>query len=78
MNALAQMEEEILLKRTTIFSCTGRATSGSSCQDLEKKGFLKKIAANSWISFPKVVFFVGRGKRNLCFDRDYSEKVLIF
>jgi hypothetical protein len=50
MNALAQMEVEILLKRTAIFSCTGRATSGSSCQCLEKKQLLKKIATNSWIS----------------------------
>jgi hypothetical protein len=73
MNALAQMEVEILLKRTAIFSCTGKATKGSSCKDLEKKQFLKKITTNSWISSPKVVFFVGRGKLNLCFERDYGE-----
>jgi len=39
MNALARMEVEILLKRTAIFSCTGKATKGSSCECLEKKQF---------------------------------------
>jgi hypothetical protein len=41
-------------------------------QVLRKKQFLKKIETNSWISSPKLVFFVGRGKWNLCFERDYS------
>jgi hypothetical protein len=53
MNALAQMEAEILLKRTAVFSCTGRATGGSSCKCLEKKQFLKKIKVNSWIKLLK-------------------------
>jgi len=53
MNALAQMEVEILLKRTAVFSCTGRATGGSSCWDLEKKQLLKKIITNSWIELLK-------------------------
>ncbi|KFC58968.1 hypothetical protein FEM08_22330 [Flavobacterium gilvum] len=36
------MEVEILLKRTAIFSCSGKATNGSSCKDLEKIAVLEK------------------------------------
>jgi hypothetical protein len=59
MNALAQMEVEILLKRTAIFSWTGRATKRSSCRDLEKKRLLIKVVTNSWIGFSKILFFIG-------------------
>lgn len=63
MTALAQMEAKILLKRTAIFSCYGRATKGSSFRDLEKKQFLKKIVVNSWIKLLKNTLFIGILKR---------------
>ena len=72
MTALAQMEAKILLKRTAIFSCTCKATKGSSCECLEKKQFLKKIVANSWIKLLKNTLFYRD------FERDFSEKLVVW
>ena len=49
MNAIAVIAVEILVKRKADFSCSKRATDGSSFLCLEKQSLLNKIETDSGI-----------------------------